>query len=122
MCKINFVEVSQIIEDERPVGMQYRDNWMVVTNFKSKDEAFYNFKIIINSLITTKQSIILCRDDVRKFSSSIAKSLGDGVCSRTIFSELKDFLKQNYDVKRIKLNPRTLEYRSINKSFIIHKL
>ena len=76
MCKIKFVEVSQIMEDGVPVGMKYLDNWMVVTGFKSVDEAFYNFKGIIDTVVTDTQSIILCREDAKRFAKSIVLTVG----------------------------------------------
>ena len=68
MCKVNFVKVSQIIEDDVAVGMQYLDSWMVVSGFDSVSDAFNKFKTLINSVVTDKQSIILCRDDVKRFA------------------------------------------------------
>lgn len=122
MCKIKFVEVSQIMEDGRAVGMQYRDNWMVVTNYKDVDEAFLNFKYVINTVVTDNQSIILCRDDVKRFCKAIQTNVGDCGSKKTIFGKLKEFLHDNYEVKRIIMNPRTLEYYPQNKAFIINKL
>jgi hypothetical protein len=122
MCKIKFVEVSQIMENGRAVGMQYRDNWMVVSNYKNIDEAFYNFKCVINTVVTDNQSIILCRDDVKRFCKAIQTNIGDCGSKKTIFGSLKEFLYNNYEVKRIILNPRTLEYYPQNKAFIVNKL
>jgi hypothetical protein len=122
MCKIKFVEVSQIMENGRAVGMQYLDNWMVVSNYKDIDEAFYNFKCVVNTIVTDKQSIILCRDDVKRFCKAIQSNVGNCGSSKTIFGRLKEFLHDNYEVKRIILNPRTLEYYPQNKAFIINKL
>lgn len=122
MCKIKFVEVSQIMEDGRAVGMQYLDNWMVVSNYKDIDEAFYNFKCVINTIVTDNQSIILCRDDVKRFCKAIQTNVGDYESKKSIFGRLKEFLYNNYEVKRIILNPRTLEYYPQNKAFIINKL
>lgn len=122
MCKIKFVEVSQIMEDGKPIGMQYLDNWMVVSNYKNIDEAFYNFKCVINTLVTDNQSIILCRDDVKRFCKAIQTNVGDTESKKSIFGRLKEFLHDNYEVKRIILNPRTLEYYPQNKAFIINKL
>ena len=75
MCKVNFVKVSQIIEDDVAVGMQYLDSWMVVSGFDSVSDAFNKFKTLINSVVTDKQSIILCRDDVKRFAKSISSTL-----------------------------------------------
>lgn len=122
MCKIKFVEVSQIMQDNKAVGMQYVDNWMVISNYSNIDEAFFNFKTVINTIVTDKQSIILCRDDVKRFCKSIQQNLGDCGGSKTVFGKLKEFLYDNYEVKRIILNPRTLEYYPQNKAFIINKL
>lgn len=122
MCKIKFVEVSQIMENGRAVGMQYLDNWMVVSNYKDIDEAFYNFKCVINTIVTDNQSIILCRDDVKRFCKAIQTNVGDYESKKSIFGRLKEFLYNNYEVKRIILNPRTLEYYPQNKAFIINKL
>lgn len=122
MCKINFVEVSQIMEGEKAIGMQYLDKWMVVSGFSSVEEAFENFKALINTVITDKQSIILCRDDAKRFCKSITSNVDDCGKSKVIFSDLKEFLRQNYEVKRIIMNPRTLEYYPLNKAFIINKL
>ena len=126
MCKVNFVKVSQIIEDDVAVGMQYLDSWMVVSGFDSVNDAFNKFKTLINSVVTDKQSIILCRDDVKRFAKSISSTLKENnqpsIGSKAIFKELKDFLYCNYEVKRIILNPRTLEYYPLNKAFIINKL
>lgn len=122
MCKIKFVEVSQIMENGKAIGMQYLDNWMVVSNYKDVDEAFYNFRCMVNLLITDKRSIILCRDDVKRFCKVIQTNVGNCGSSKTIFGRLKEFLHDNYEVKRIILNPRTLEYYPQNKAFIINKL
>ena len=122
MCKVNFIEVSQIMEGDRAVGMQYLDKWMVVSGFTTVEQAFENFKSVINTVVTDKQSIILCRDDVKRFCKTISLSLDNCISSKAIFSDLKYFLKGNYEVKRIILNPRTLEYYPQNKAFIINKL
>jgi hypothetical protein len=120
MCKIKFVEVSQIMDKGKAVGMQYKDNWMGVWEFSSKDEAFSLFKETVDSVITDNQSILLCREDVKRFASSIANKInGDSTC---VFKMFKDYLRQNYIVKKIIMNPRTLEYYPHNKVFIIHKL
>lgn len=126
MCKVKFVEVSQIMEDGVAVGMQYYDNWMVISGFNSVEDAFNSFKNIVNQIVTDKQSIILCRDDVKRFAKSISCELREiGIespGSKLIFREFKDFLYNNYEVKRIIMNPRTLEYYPLNKAFIINKL
>lgn len=124
MCKVNFVKISEIFDDQGDsIGKQYIDSWMVISNYHSVEEAFNSFRNAVNDVVTDDQSIIMCRDDVRKFASAIANSKAntERVSSTEIFSMLKSFLKDCYDVKRIKLNPRTLEYRGLNKSFLIHK-
>lgn len=126
MCKVKFVEVSQIMENDAAIGMKYLDNWMVVSRFKNVDEAFYNFKIVVNTIVTDNQSIILCRDDVKRFAKSISNTIRENgqesPGSKIIFKAFKDFLYSNYEVKRIIMNPRTLEYYPLNKAFIINKL
>ena len=127
MCKVKFVKVQQIfdIESGVAVGMEYRDSWMVLENFKSVEDAFERFKIVVDCEITKKQSIILCRDDVKRFAKAIAAEVLENSSkadSKSIFRYFKEFLYDNYEVKRIILNPRTLEYYPMNKAFIINKL
>lgn len=126
MCKVKFVEVSQIMEDDVAIGMQYVDNWMVISGFIGIDAAFNSFKDIVNQIVTEKQSIILCRDDVKRFAKAISCTLRENGIespgSKIIFRSFKDFLYNNYEVKRIIMNPRTLEYYPLNKAFIINKL
>lgn len=126
MCKVKFVEVSQIIEDNTAVGMKYVDNWMVISGFVSVEEAFCKFKDVVNTIVTDNQSVILCRDDVKRFSKSISSTLrengSESPGSKLIFKAFKDFLYNNYEVKRIIMNPRTLEYYPLNKAFIINKV
>ena len=63
---------------------------------------------------------------MKRFAKSISSTLKENnqpsIGSKAIFKELKDFLYCNYEVKRIILNPRTLEYYPLNKAFIINKL
>lgn len=127
MCKIKFVEVSQIFNEEgQAVGMRYLDSWMVISGFNSVNDAFEKFKHAMNVVVTDRQSIILCREDAKRFSKSIANTLKDvdPECadSKIIFKQLKNFIHSNYEAKRIIMNPRTLEYYPLNKPFIINKL
>ena len=119
MCKIKYVTVSQIFnEDGKQIGMKYIDSCMKITNFETIDQAFDIFSNEINKVVTDTQSIILCRDDAKQFAKSVSKITKENV---TVFKNLKDFLYNNYEVKRIILNPRTLEYYPMNKAFIINK-
>ena len=127
MCKVKFVKVQQIFDIEKgiAVGMEYRDSWMILENFNSVEDAFDRFKIVVDLEITKDQSIILCRDDVKRFAKAIAQEVleqSSKADSKLIFRYFKEFLHNNYEVKRIILNPRTLEYYPMNKAFIINKL
>jgi hypothetical protein len=122
MCKVKFVEVSQVFKAGKAVGMQYLDNQVDIDGFTSIEEAFNMFKSFANSYITDNQSVILCRDDVKHFCKSVNKTVGNSGSCKLLFSDLKDYLYEHFEVKRIILNPRTLEYYPLNKAFIINKL
>ena len=120
MYKVPFISISPVYgydnlddadkESRVIVGTQYLDATFYIEN---DDYPVADFLHAVDNAITSKQSVILYRQDVRAFADKI----GD----KQVFRDIKAGLRDRYTVLKLRYNPRTQELFGPKTAFIIHK-
>lgn len=111
MYKIPAIIISNVYDEGKVIGTQYIDSIIHADNYESFVDA-------VDDLITDTQSIILYRQDIKRFGLRVERDTEE----TSVFKQIKCYLRQNYTVFKLRHNPRTLEFYGVNTAFIIHKL
>ena len=125
MYKVPYIRICPIFDiEQKNVGIQYKDYSFVFDEVHAID----NFLDNIDNIIDEKTSIILYRQDVKKFANLLAKQECEDKIQnffnsrgKEIFKEIKDYLRTNYTVLKLRYDPRTQQYCGPKTAFIIHK-
>lgn len=112
--KLYFVRTVHLVE---PNGVGYVDDYAIVPHYENIDENVDEFINILNNYITDNQSIILRREDLVRFVDTFVDE--SGYSKKRLLNKLRVKLRQEFDVCRIRFNPRTLALQ--DRSYIIHK-
>ena len=96
---------------------EYVDNLVEIQHFDDYENNVNELIATLNEYITDQQSIILHRNDVLRFVDSIADL--QPIANKELFQKIRRKLRLEFDVCRIRFNPRTLALQ--DKSFVIHK-
>ena len=111
MYKIPVITITNVYDEDKVIGTQYLDDEIEVENV-------FDFINTVTELVTDESSIILYRQDIKRFALRIENDFEE----TGVFKQIKCNLRQNYTVFKLRHNPRTLEFYGINTAFIIHKL
>jgi hypothetical protein len=111
--ELHFVEVKQINN-----GISYTDQTIKCSPFVDCPTTLNEFVENLAPFITDYQSIILQRSDLLRFVDEL--DIDDKFTAKLLFEKLRRRLRREFDVIRIRFNPRTLVLQ--DKSYIIHKL
>ena len=114
MYKVPVITVEPVRDlDSSIIGTAYLDNWLEFTDVMNPIDGFMS---TVESLIGKYQSIILYRQDVKRFADSINPD-----SSKSVFKEIKCRLRADYTVLKLRHNPRTLQYNGLESAFIVHR-
>lgn len=109
--RIPTIVISPIYDEGgNEIGKQYIDGIIDANDT-------YDFKSKVKQLVTDKQSIILYRQDVKQFAKRIECDMN--TCN--VFKSIKNTLRSEFTVFKLRHNPRTLEFYGKDTAFIIHK-
>ena len=110
--KVPMIVVTSIYNaDNVEIGKQYLDSELTVTSLS-------DFFDQIHAHVLPTTSVILYRQDVKQF----AKRLEIDNDMANVFKCIKYKLRAEYQVFKLRHNPRTLEFYGINTAFIIHQV
>lgn len=112
MYKVPMIVISPIYDENRnEIGKQYLDSVVAVDNLN-------DFYCAIRNTVKSYQSIILYRQDVKRFAYQIEE---DNEMSG-VFKHIKCHLRSKFTVFKLRHDPRTLEFYGTNTAFIIHQV
>lgn len=110
--KLYFIEIKQITN-----GISYTDNTITIPHHNNIDENVLELIQQLSPFITDNTSILIHRKDFLRFIDSINEATN--IPTKELFNKLRRKLRQEFDVNRIRFNPRTLATQE--KIFILHK-
>ena len=114
--KTNVVPVIVVEPIENSVneisGTAYYDDELIF------DGGIDEFISEIRNVINNRTSMILYRQDVRVFADSIQDCENT---SKSTFKLIKERLRSEFTVLKLKYNPRTQEFSGLKTAFILHK-
>jgi hypothetical protein len=110
--KIPMIVISPVYDENRvEIGKQYLDRTVQVSDLN-------DFYTAIRDTVKSYQSIILYRQDVKRFAYQI--EVDNDVAG--VFKHIKSHLRTQYIVFKLRHDPRTLEFYGTNTAFIIHQV
>ena len=101
----------------KPKSVEYHDTTVKIDHFDNYEDNVNELIATLNEYILDNQSIILHRNDLLRFIDAISDN--QDLSNKELFNKIRRRLRQEFDVCRIRFNPRTLALQ--DKSFIIHK-
>ena len=91
----------------------YQDKVIDIPHHDNLSDNVDEFINQLKPLIHETQSIVLHRNDVKRFVDSIPNS------DKSLLDKIRRKLRIEFDVLRIRFNPRTMAYQ--DKAYIIHQ-
>ena len=102
----------------RTNGMDYVDTNITINHFDNYEDNVNELITTLTEYISDWQSIVLHRSELQRFVDTIVESQEE-LSSKELFNKIRRRLRLEFDVCRIRFNPRTMALN--DKSFIIHK-
>lgn len=107
----------ELSENGTSSGIKYQDSFFPLLGEK-RSEKINNLFELISENVTDTSSILLYKEDVKRLSDQLS---GKSKSSKDIFQEIKQRIRADYQVLKLTLDPRTLQFNGIKTAFIIHK-
>lgn len=110
--KMHFVTVIP-----KSKSVEYVDTNVKIEHFDNYEDNVNELIATLNEYILDNQSIILHRNELLRFVDAISDN--QNLSNKELFNKIRRRLRMEYDVCRIRFNPRTMALH--DKTFIIHK-
>lgn len=107
----------ELSENGTSSGIKYQDSFFPLLGEKRSEKINNLFELIFEN-VTDTSSILLYKEDVKRLSDQLS---GKSKSSKDIFQEIKQRIRADYQVLKLTLDPRTLQFNGIKTAFIIHK-